>query len=97
MPNLSTMEYPSKDYLNSLGYLSSFLIIISPRRAGAFSRDFPKNLAPQGGAFTRALKFKKLKASLFPGPRGAVHTNDCCIRLICTDVSIFDLRYVFMV
>ena len=64
------MEYASKDYLNSFGHLSSLLFIVSPRRAGAFSRDFTENLAPPGGAFTRALKFEKLKAPLLPGPRG---------------------------
>ena len=50
MPNLSTMECASKDYSNSLGkkkkgYLSLLLIIISPQRAGAFSRDFTKKMA----------------------------------------------------
>ena len=40
-----------KDYSNSLGHLSSLLIIVSPWRAGAFSRDFTKDLVPQGGAF----------------------------------------------
>ena len=29
-------------------------------------------------AFTRALRFEKLKAPLFPGPRGAGDTNDWC-------------------
>ena len=46
-----------------------------------YSRDFTNNLALLGGAFTRALKFEKLKAPLFPGPRGAVDTNDWCITL----------------
>ena len=66
MPNLSIMEYASKDHSNSLRHLSSPLIIVSLRRAGAFSREFTKNLAPQGGAFTRALESEKLKAPLFP-------------------------------
>ena len=84
------MDYASKDYSNSLGYLSSLLIIISPRRAGAFSRDFTKNLAPQLGAFTRALKFKKLIALLFPGPRrGAMDSNDCCINTKSKTKSYF--------
>ena len=80
MPNLSTMLV--KDYSHCLGHLKSLIIIVSPRRAGAFSRDFTKNLASTR-AFTRALKFKKLKAPLFPGPRGggggSVDTNDWCI------------------
>ena len=76
MPNLSTMEYSSKDYLNSLSHLSSLLIIVSPLRAGAFSWDFTKKFALQGGAFTRALKFEKLQAPLFLGPSGTVDTND---------------------
>ena len=73
------MEYACKYYSNSLGHnkLSSLFIIASPRRA----RDFTKNLAPQGRAFFQALKFEKLKAPLFPSPRGAVDTNDWCIRL----------------
>ena len=57
-----------KDYSNSLSHLSSHLIIVSLRRAGAFSREYTKNLAPQGGAFTRALESEKLKAPLFPDP-----------------------------
>ena len=36
------------------------------------------NIWPTGGAFTRALKFEKLKAPLFP--RGAGGTDDWCIR-----------------
>ena len=63
------MEHANIDYLNSLGHLS-FLIIVSPRRAGAFRKDFTKALTPQGGAFTRVLKFEKLKAPLLPGPKG---------------------------
>ena len=47
----------------------------------AFSRDSTKNLNTQGGAFTRALKFRKLHAPSFPGPRGAGNTNDQCINL----------------
>ena len=38
--------------------------------AGAFTRCLTKTLAPQDGAFTRALKFEKLKAPLFPGRGG---------------------------
>ena len=58
------------------------LILVRPRGAGAISRDFTKKLTPQGGASTGALKFEKLKAPLFPGPRGAVDTNDWCITQI---------------
>ena len=57
----------------------SFPIIVSPRNAGAFTRDFIKHLSLQGGAFTGALKFEKLKAPLFPGPGRAGDTNDWCI------------------
>ena len=45
------------------GLLAGILQYIWPRRAG--------------GAFTRALRFEKLKAPLFPGRRD---TNDWCIR-----------------
>ena len=45
--------------------------------AGAFIRGLTKHLAPQGGAFTRALKFEKLKAYYYPVPGG--DTNDWCI------------------
>ena len=50
--------------------------------AGAFSRDFTINLAPQCRAFSRALKTEKLKAPLFPGPVGTGTTNDWCIKLL---------------
>ena len=49
-----------------------FCVIVSLRGAGAFSRNFTTNLA-------RALKIEKLKAPLFPDPRGARDTNDWCI------------------
>ena len=49
---------------NSFGHLSSLLIIVSLRRTGAFNRDFNKDLAPQSGNFTRALKFEKLNQAL---------------------------------
>ena len=45
-----------------------FHVIVSPRRARAFSRGF---LARQCRAFSRALKIEKLKAPLFPGPGDA--------------------------
>ena len=56
-----------------------FFIIVSPGRAGAFSRDFTTILAPECRAFSGALKIEKLKAPLIPGPKGAVDTNDWCI------------------
>ena len=56
-----------------------FHVIVSPWGAGAFSRGFTKTLARQCRAFTRALKIEKLKAPLFPGPRGAGDANDWCI------------------
>ena len=54
------------------------IIIVNPRKwgAGALSRDFTTNLAPQYKAFSRALKIEKFKAPLFRGPEGAVDTND---------------------
>ena len=42
-------------------------------------------------AFSRALKIEKLKAPLFPGPKGTVDTNDWCIRLKYS-ISIAVLR-----
>ena len=50
-----------------------------PPGAGALSRDFTTNLAPQCRAFSGALKNEKLNAPLFLGPRGAGDTNDWCI------------------
>ena len=50
-----------------------------PGMAVAFSRDFTTSLAPECRAFSGALKIEKLKASLIPGPKGAVDTNDWCI------------------
>ena len=49
--NIMTIEYASKYYTNSLiGHLSSLLNIVSPRRAGAFSRDyFIKHLRRRAG------------------------------------------------
>ena len=45
-------------------------------------RSFTKDLAPQGEAFTRDLKFeKKSKAPLFPGPKVAGDTNCWYIRV----------------
>ena len=64
--------------LNDSGHLL-FFIIVSPGRAGAFSRDFTTSLAPECRAFSRALKIEQLKAPLIPGPEGAVDTNDWCI------------------
>ena len=45
-------------------------VIFSSLSSQAFTRGLTKYLAPQGGAFTRVLKFEKLKAPLFPGPGG---------------------------
>ena len=45
-----------------------------PPRAGAFSGDFTTNLAWQCRAFSRALKIEKLKAPLFRGPKGIIHS-----------------------
>ena len=67
-----------KAYSNDVGH-SLLFIFISPRGAGAFSRDFTTNLAPQCRAFSRALEIEKLKAPLIPGPEGAGDTNDWCI------------------
>ena len=41
----------------------------------AFSRNIATNLAPQ----CKPLKIEKLKALLFPGPKGAGGTNGCCM------------------
>ena len=41
----------------------------------AFSKNVATNLAPQ----CRALKIEKLKALLFPGPKGAGGTNGWCM------------------
>ena len=41
------------------------------------SRDFISNLTPQCRAFSRALKIKKLKGPMFPGPgRGREYRTD---------------------
>ena len=44
-------------YSNDLGHL--LIVIIVSQGAGAFSRDFTTNLAPQCRAFSRALKIEK--------------------------------------
>ena len=54
-----------------------------PPEAGAFTT----NLIPQCRAFSGALKNVKLKAPLFPGLRGAGHTNAWCI-IHCNSVGI---------
>ena len=46
----------------------------------AFSRNFTTKLTPQCRAFSRALKFEKLKAPVFPFPGGAGDTTDWCIK-----------------
>ena len=58
-----------------------FFIIVSPGRSGGFSRDLTTVLAPESRAFSGALKIEKLKAPLIPGPKGAVDTNDWCIKI----------------
>ena len=65
-------------YSNDSGHLLIF-IIFRPRGAGAFSRVFTTNLVRQCRAFSGALEIGKLKAPLFPGPNGAVDSNDWCI------------------
>ena len=55
-------------------------LLSTSRWAGSFSRDFTINLSPQCRAFSRALKFKKLKALLLLRPVGAGTTNDWCIK-----------------
>ena len=59
-----------------------------PGRAGAFSRDFTTSLAPEGRAFSGALKIQKLKAPLIPGPEGAVDTNDWCITIMYSYIKL---------
>ena len=74
MTNLSTMEYAStcKNYSNSLVVICRHSSLLSvPGGPGLLAVILPK-IWPS----TRALKFEKLKAPLFPGPRGAVDTND---------------------
>ena len=46
-------------------------IIVSSPGAGAISRDFTTNIAPQRQAFCRALIIINLKAQLFPGPESS--------------------------
>ena len=58
-----------------------FHVIVSPWGARAFSRGLTKILARQCRAFSRTLKIEKLKAPLFPGPRGAGDANDWCIKV----------------
>ena len=70
-------------YSNDSGHLLIF-IILRPRGAGALSRDFTTNLVRQCRAFSGALKIGKLKAPLFPGPKGAVDSNDWCINFTST-------------
>ena len=60
---------PPRAYSNNSGHLLIF-IIVPPWGAGALSRDFTTKLVPQCRAFSGALKIGKLKAPLFPVPRG---------------------------
>ena len=51
----------------------SFVVVYycQPPAAGAFSRDFNTNLAPQCSAFSTALIIEELKSPLFPCHEGA--------------------------
>ena len=55
-----------------------------PPWAGASSRDFTTQLAPQCRAFSGTLKVEKLKAPLFPGPKGLMGTSDWCSIVFCS-------------
>ena len=61
-----TIGYARKVNSNDSGRLL-FFIIVSPGRAGAFSRYFTTILAPECRAFSGALKIEKLKAPLSHG------------------------------
>ena len=67
-----------------------FHVIVSPRRARAFSKGFTTNIARQCRAFSRALKIEKLKAPLFPGPGGAGDASDWCITLIFSGLVLYE-------
>ena len=73
------VNWNDSSHLIDSGHLLFFIIVI-PREGGAFSRDFTIILAPECKAFSVALKIEKLKTPLIPGPKGAVDTNDWCIR-----------------
>ena len=45
----------------------------------SFSRDFTTNLTLQCRRLAGLEKIEELNATLFPGPRGSVDTNDWCI------------------
>ena len=49
---------------------------------GENSSGFTNEQSPQGGAFSRDLLDQKSKSPLFPGPGGAVVTNDWCINVL---------------
>ena len=55
-------------------------LLSAPGRAGLLAAILPTILAPECRAFSGALKIEKLKAPLIPGPKGAVDTNDWCIK-----------------
>ena len=48
---------------------------------GENSSGFTNEQSPQGGAFSRDFLDQKSKSPLFPGPVGAVVTNDWCINV----------------
>ena len=65
--------------IQMIQFICCSLLLSVPGRAGAFSGDFTTSLAPECRAYRGALKIEKLKATLIPGPEGAVDTNDWCI------------------
>ena len=73
-----------------------FHFSVSLREAGAFSMDFTTHLARQCRAFSRDLKIEKLKAAIFPGPRGVVDTNEWCtwMKVFSTDTE-FSIGKIF--
>ena len=71
--------------------VSSSIVLLGQLPAVVFSRDFNTNLTPQCQAFSRALNNEKLNAPLFPGPRGAVDTNNWCITLKHSNVQFKNL------
>ena len=72
-PNFIWHQHGIEEKMESLfKWFRSFFVIhyCQTPGAGAFSKDFTTNLAPQCRAFSRALKSEKLKAPLFWGSRG---------------------------
>ena len=69
----------------------------APGRAGAFSRDLSTILALESRAFSGALKIEKLKAPLIPSPKGAVDTNDWCIKHQIKQKQNHSTQYTVMI